>query len=118
MEQQCLDMFYGTTTTTVEEYRYSVTPTADEKNYIVCRYREGEGVLPITDFSAEPLMVIFTPAQVDTSAFPIATVKDKVKVDYLVVPTCTVELLLGTQTLRKGEVSIPQYGEIVTLAIR
>ena len=118
MEQQCLDMFYGTTTTTVEEYRYSVTPTADEKNYIVCRYREGEGVLPITDFSAEPLMVIFTPAQVDTSAFPIATVKDKVKVDYLVVPTCTVELLLGTQTLCKGEVSIPQYGEIVTLAIR
>ena len=111
MEQQCLDMFYGTTTTTVEEYRYSVTPTADEKNYIVCRYR-------ITDFSAEPLMVIFTPAQVDTSAFPIATVKDKVKVDYLVVPTCTVELLLGTQTLCKGEVSIPQYGEIVTLAIR
>ena len=111
-------MFYGTTTTTVEEYRYSVTPTAEEKNYIVCRYREGEGILPISDLSAEPLMLIFTPAQVDTSALPIATVKDKVKSDYLVVPTCAVELLLGTQTLCKGEVSIPQYGVTVTLAVK
>ena len=118
IEQQCLDMFYGTTTTTVEEYRYSVTPTAEEKNYIVCRYREGEGILPISDLSAEPLMLIFTPAQVDTSALPIATVKDKVKSDYLVVPTCAVELLLGTQTLCKGEVSIPQYGVTVTLAVK
>ena len=118
IEQQCLDMFYGTTTTTVEEYRYSVTPTAEEKNYIVCRYREGEGILPISDLSAEPLMLIFTPTQVDTSALPIATVKDKVKSDYLVVPTCAVELLLVTQTLCKGEVSIPQYGVTVTLAVK
>lgn len=118
MEQQCLDMFYGTTTTTTEEYRYTVTPTADEKNYVVCRYRDGEGILPISDLSAAPLMLLFTPAEVDTSALPLATTKDKVKSDYVVVPTCAVELLLGTQTLCKGEATLPQYGTTVTLAVK
>ncbi|MBP3424175.1 MAG: DUF4831 family protein [Alistipes sp.] len=118
MEQQCLDMFYGTTTTTVEEYRYTITPTAEEKNYVVCRYRDEEGILPVSELSAEPLMLVFTPAQVDTSKLPLATVKDKVVREYIVVPTCSVELLLGTQTLCKGEVSIPQYGTSVSLSVK
>ena len=118
MEQQCLDMFYGTTTTTVEEYRYTITPTAEEKNYLVCRYRDEEGILPVSELSAEPLMLVFTPAQVDTSKLPLATVKDKVVREYIVVPTCSVELLLGTQTLCKGEVSIPQYGTSVSLSVK
>lgn len=118
MEQQCLDLFYGTTTTTVEEYRYQVTPTAGEKNYIVCRYRDGEGVLAPSDLSGEPLMLIFTPIEVDQSGLPLATEKDKVKREYLVSPNCTMELVLGTKSMDKGEIVVPQYGKSVTLAIR
>lgn len=118
MEQQCLELFYGTTTTTVEEFRYTVTPTSDEKNYIVCRYREGEGIVPVSDLSGNPLMLIYTPAAVDTSSLPIAVDKDKVKREYLISPLCSLELVLGTETLAKGEQTVYQFGEKVVLAIR
>lgn len=118
MEKQCLDMFYGTTVVEVEEYRFNVTPTAEETNYLVSRYREGEGMRPVADLSATPIMVVFTPAEANVENLPIATVKDKVKSDYLLVPSCSVELLLGTESLCKAETTIPQYGKVVTLAVK
>ena len=118
MEKQCLDMFYGTTKVEVEEYRFAVTPTADETNYIVGRYREGEGIRPTADLSASPIMVVFTPAELVTDNLPIAAVKDKIKTDYLFVPSCSVELLLGTESLCKAETTIPQYGKVVTLSVK
>ena len=45
IEKQILDMFYGTTTTAIQEYRYTITPTAEQTSYTVCRYREDEGVV-------------------------------------------------------------------------
>ena len=98
-EKQCLDMFYGTNVRSVEQYRYTITPTASEKNYIVCRYREGVGILPLSDFSGDPIMVIITPTDGDTSSLPFATEKDKVRTEFLVAATCDIELLCGTDSL-------------------
>ena len=118
VEKQCLDLFYGTTVTTVEEHRFVITPVADEYKYLVCRYREGEGVLPVSDLSGEPLMLIFTPKAVDKSNLPFANEKDKVRREYTIFPLCSMELVLGTQTYDKGEIVVPQYSEKVVLGIR
>ena len=117
MEQQCLDMFYGTTTTTIERKVFHLTPNASEKNYILARYRDGVGFLPIDELSGEPIMVCFTPQSVDTSAMPLATEKDKNKGQFIVPAACKVELLLGTQTLDELSMPIYQYGQRVVLAL-
>ena len=117
-EQQCLTMFYGTTTTSIEEYRYTVTPTAADKNYIVARYRDGVGVVPTSDLSGDPIMVRFTPAKVDTSSLPIVGPKDKANKAEVIVPAeCGVDLLCGTVTLDSAQMIIYQYGERVTVVL-
>lgn len=118
MEQQCLDMFYGTTVTTVTEHRYTITPTADEKNYIVCRYRDGEGVLPVSNLSGDPVILTFNPAEVSVSSLPIAGEKDKVKQEFIIAADCGIELLLGTESLAEGRAMIYQYGKRVMLTIK
>ena len=116
-EQQCLDMFYGTTTTTVNEYRYTITPTADETNYLVCRYREGEGVLPLSNLSGDPLILSVTPDEISVAGLPVATPKDKVKKEFWITPSCTLTLLLGTETLDQCTTEIYQYGKSVMLSV-
>lgn len=117
MERQCLDMFYGTTTTTVDTFNYTITPTAAEKNYIIARYREGVGIVPVADLSGDPIMLCFAPEAVDTTALPVATEKDKNKGQFAVPALCKIQLLLGTQTLATAEREIYQYGQSVTLAL-
>ena len=117
-EKQCLDMFYGTNVRSVEQYRYTITPTASEKNYIVCRYREGVGILPLSDFSGDPIMVIITPTDGDTSSLPFATEKDKVRTEFLVAATCDIELLCGTDSLATLQIEMFQYGKKVVLSVK
>ena len=116
-EQQCLTMFYGTTTSSTVEYRYTITPTAADTNYIVARYRDGVGVVPTSDLSGDPIMVRFTPAEVDTSALPIAGEKDKVKAQVIVPAECGVDMLCGTVTLTSAQMTVYQYGKRVTIAL-
>ena len=117
-EQQCLDMFYGTTTTAIQEYRYTITPTAEQTSYTVCRYREDEGVVDKADLSGTPVMIVITPAQVETEGLPVATEKDKVKRSYIISAQCKVELFVGTQTMDSLSIPMFQYGKTVVLAIK
>lgn len=118
MEQQCLTMFYGTTVTEVKESRFTIVPTSTEKNYIVCRYRENEGVLPLSDLSGEPVMVTFTPAKINLLSLPVATEKDKVTSEYLIAAECKVELFMGTASVATLELPVFQYGKKVVLAVK
>ena len=118
MEQQCLDMFYGKSQTKIETFRYTVTPTADQTNYILARYREGVGVVTVDELSGMPIMAVVTPKAVDTSALPIATEKDKVKSKFAVAAQCNVELLCGTDTMDTLDMEMFQYGTQVVLAVK
>ena len=118
IEKQILDMFYGTTTTAIQEYRYTITPTAEQTSYTVCRYREDEGVVDKADLSGTPVMVVITPAQVDTEGLPFATEKDKVKRSFTIAAQCKVELFVGTQTMDSLSIPMFQYGKTVVLAIK
>ena len=116
-EQQCLTMFYGTTTSSIVEYRYTITPTAADMNYIVARYRDGVGVVATSDLSGDPIMVRFTPAEVDASALPQPGPKDKLKAEVIVPAECGVDLLCGTQTLASSKMAVYQYGKRVTVVL-
>ncbi|MBQ5855268.1 MAG: DUF4831 family protein, partial [Alistipes sp.] len=118
IEKQILDMFYGTTTTAIQEYRYTITPTAEQTSYTVCRYREDVGVVDKADLSGTPVMVVITPAQVDTEGLPFATEKDKVKRSFTIAAQCKVELFVGTQTMDSLSIPMFQYGKTGVLAIK
>lgn len=117
MEQQCLALFYGTTKSIVEEYRYTVTPTAEEQNYILARYRNGVGMVSVGDLSGEPIALCFVAQDVDTSALPLATEKDKNKAQFAVPAQCKAELMVGTESLATAQMAVYQYGKHVTLAL-
>lgn len=118
MEQQCLSMFYGTTTVKMDEYRYTLTPATGEANHILCRYREGVGVVPISDLSGTPIMVVITAEQVDTSSLPIATDRDKSKAEFAIAAKCKVELLCGTDPLASLDMPMFQFGKRVVLVTK
>ena len=117
LEKEYLEMFYGSTVVDERTVRFLVVPSRGERNYILCRYRDGAGVLPLSDLSGEAVMLHIEPsAEPNTDGLPIADAKDKNKVEYVVANVAKCTLLCGTRELAEISLSIYQYGERVSLA--
>lgn len=117
LEKEYLEMFYGSTVIGERTERFFVVPSRGENNYILCRYRDGAGVLPLSDLSGEAVMLHIEPsAEPDTEGLPIADAKDKNKVEYVVANVAKCTLLCGTRELAEISLPIYQYGERVSLA--
>lgn len=117
LEKEYLEMFYGSTVVGERTERFFVVPSRGENNYILCRYRDGAGVLPLSDLSGEAVMLHIEPsAKPDTEGLPIADAKDKNKVEYVVANVAKCTLLCGTRELAEISLPIYQYGERVSLA--
>ncbi len=118
LEREYLEMFYGSTVVGERTERFFVVPSRGENNYILCRYRDGAGVLPLSDLSGEAVMLHIEPsAKPDTEGLPIADAKDKNKVEYVVANVAKCTLLCGTRELAEISLPIYQYGERVSLAV-
>lgn len=117
LEKEYLEMFYGSTVVDERTVRFLVVPSRGERNYILCRYRDGAGVLPLSDLSGEAVMLHIEPsAEPNTDGLPIADAKDKNKVEYVVANVAKCTLLCGTRELAEISLPIYQYGERVSLA--
>lgn len=117
LEKEYLEMFYGSTVVDERTVRFLVVPSRGERNYILCRYRDGAGVLPLSDLSGEAVMLHIEPsAEPNTDGLPIADAKDKNKVEYVVANVAKCTLLCGTRELAEISLPIYQYGEHVYLA--
>lgn len=117
MEQQCLELFYGTEQVKVVEHRFTVEPQAAESNYIICRYKKEGGIVPLSDLSGEPMIVCIYPSEVDMSLLTVAAENDKTAMEYVVPADCRVELLCGTRLVANGTMPIYQYGKKLRLII-
>lgn len=116
LEKEYLEMFYGSTVVDERTVRFLVVPSRGENNYILCRYRDGAGVLPLSDLSGEAVMLHIEPsAEPNTDGLPIADAKDKNKVEYVVANVAKCTLLCGTRELAEISLPIYQYGERVYL---
>lgn len=117
LEKEYLEMFYGSTVVDERTVRFLVVPSRGERNYILCRYRDGAGVLPLSDLSGEAVMLHIEPsAESNAEGLPIADAKDKNKVEYVVANVAKCTLLCGTRELAEISLPIYQYGERVSLA--
>lgn len=116
LEKEYLAMFYGTTVTTQHVERFTITPSRDKVDYLLCRYRAGEGIVSIADLAGEAVMLHIAPAEkIDLSGLPIADEKAKTKSEYIVANPSQCTLLCGTNELVKITLPLFQYGSRVHL---
>ena len=117
LEQEYLEMFYGSTVVEERTERYFVIPSRGENNYILCRYRDGAGVLPLSDLSGEVVMLHIEPsAEPNVEGLEIADAKDKNKIECVVANVAKCTLLCGTRELAEISLPIYQYGQRIYLA--
>lgn len=117
LEKEYLEMFYGSTSVKVRTERFFVVPSRGENNYILCRYRDGAGIVPLSDLSGEAVMLHIEPsAKTDVEGLAIADAKDKNRIECVVANVAECTLLCGTRELAKISLPIYQYGQRVYLA--
>lgn len=117
LEKEYLEMFYGSTVVEVRTERFFVVPSRGENNYILCRYRDGAGIVPLSDLSGEAVMLHIEPsAETDVDGLAIADAKDKNRIECVVANAAECTLLCGTRELAKISLPIYQYGQRVYIA--
>ena len=116
MEKECLDMFYGTKTTTEQVNTFNVVISPDRSEYIVCRFSDDAGVVAADDLSGKPIVI-----KVDTEPhkeyaellLPLGP-KDKVSAEYLIVPQSKCSLIVGAELKGVVEFASPLYAKTIT----
>lgn len=117
LEKEYLEMFYGSTVAAERTERFYIVPSRGENNYILCRYRDGAGILPLSDLSGEAVMLHIEPAaDVNTDGLAIVDAKEKNKAEYVVANVAECTLMCGTRELAKISLPIYQLGRKVYLA--
>jgi len=117
LEKEYIEMFYGSTVTGERTERFFIVPSGDEKNYILCRYRDGAGVLPLSDLSGEAVILHIEPsAETNVEGLELTDARDKNKMECVVANVAECTLLCGTRELAKISLPLYQYGERVYIA--
>ena len=116
MEKECLDMFYGTKTTTEQVNAFNVVISPDRSEYMVCRFSDDAGVVAADDLSGKPIFI-----KVETEPhkeyaellLPLGP-KDKVSAEYLIVPQSKCSLIVGAELKGVVEFASPLYAKTIT----
>ncbi len=115
LESELLSLFYGSESVEHSEHRFVVTPTADNRDYVLCRYRDDAGVVALSDLAGEAVMLHFEPSQPDVSYIPLADEKAKVRHTYAVPAACQTVLLCGVREIAAAELDIYQFGSQIEI---
>ncbi|MBQ0080410.1 MAG: DUF4831 family protein [Alistipes sp.] len=115
LEQEYLQMFYGTENISVESRLFRITPKSTEKDYMVCRFNLFGGIMPLDDLSSDAIMLHMEPSPVDRTPFRIATQKDKMKEEIVVSAKTECTLLLSDKQLSQANLDIFQFGEKIMI---
>ena len=120
MEKQCLDMFYGSKTTTEEIHTFNIAITPDKNEYMVCRFSDKAGVVEADDLSGKPIVLkVETAPHKEYSQLQPLGPKDKVSAEYLIVPQSKCSLVGEATLLDTLLFASPLYGKsVVALPIK
>uniref|UniRef100_UPI0040567A86 DUF4831 family protein n=1 Tax=Alistipes sp. TaxID=1872444 RepID=UPI0040567A86 len=113
-EQALLELFLGRHTTTTTTHRFELTPTADKRQYILCRFSEQDGLLAADDLSGEIVLLEIQPGE------PYAVEEAQPKVESVVCrvaapSTCIVQS--AGKELSREVLPIYAYGRTVRVAV-
>ena len=116
-ENAYLELFFGREVVSTTSERFTLMPSSDKFNYVLCRFSEKEGLVPATDLSGEIVMLQIEPSG-DTSLKYVteAGEKDKIKVDCRVADFATCIVSCGTEPLAKSVLPLFEYGRSFKVA--
>ncbi len=118
IENEYLEMFYGTTTVTNSCKKFMITPVEGTFDYPLCRYRNDAGIVGVGDLNGELVVLHIEPdTTADLSALPLPDKKSKHGVEHLVVTPSLCTLFSGTRALVGIELPLYQFGKRVKLDI-
>lgn len=118
LEKAYLAMFYGEESVDTRTERFSVVPVAGEKNYILCRYREGVGLVPVSDLSGEAVVLHVEPSgRTDLGGVVPAGEKERNRAEFVVADMSECSLLCGARELVSASMPILQFGTRVEVAV-
>jgi hypothetical protein len=116
-ENAYLELFFGREIVSTKSERFTLMPSGDKFNYVLCRFNEKEGLVPATDLSGEIVMLQIEPSG-DTSLKYVteAGEKDKIQVDCRVADFATCVVSCGTEPIAKRVLPLFEYGRSFKVA--
>lgn len=107
-EQSYIELFMGRVTVTKESYSFPVALEGENVRYVVCRFSEQQGVVDISDLSAEPILLQITPSKENKAEQPISV--DKTSRVFRVADRSSCELYCGSNLLTKSIIPLFEFG--------
>lgn len=113
LETDALEMFYGTSRTRTDKYSYIVEVKGDAKDYMVCRYRDDEGVVALDDLAGELVSLHIETEDKTPTSLVAPGPKDKYISEYIVVNRSVCTLCRGAETLDTVDMALLPYAKRV-----
>lgn len=114
IERECLDMFYGTKTVEDQLYTFNLELTPSQSEYMVCRFSDKEGVVGNDNLSGLPVVVkVESEQNKEYAQLQPVYPKDKMGVEYVIVPKTTCTLVAETTLLDTLNFVSPAFGQSV-----
>ncbi len=116
LEQSYLELFLGKRIVTSETRRYVVDPTADKKQYIVCRFSPADGLLPESDLSGDMVLLQIEPSG-DTATALEASAKETNVVTCRVADPSVCSVIFGGRVYARTTLPLFEFGRTVNVAL-
>ena len=116
-EQNYIKLFVGRTTTKTETYSFDYVPAANEKNAVIFRISDENGVVPASDLSGKPVMVEFEQVAGLLDKYKAEAVSDNPNagyegVYYRMPGMANISIIYELNKLASARATIAQFGTI------
>ncbi|WP_297098778.1 DUF4831 family protein [uncultured Draconibacterium sp.] len=114
-EQNYIKLFVGRTTYKTETYSFDYVPAANEKNAVIFRISDENGVVPASDLSGKPVMVEFEQAAGLLAKYQAEAVSDNPDagydgVYYRMPGVANIKVIYELNSLASARATIAQFG--------
>ena len=115
-EQLYLELFLGKHVVTTSTSRFVVYPDAGNRQYIVCRFSEGSGLLPENDLSGDIVLLQIEPTGASI-AVPETSPKESNAVSCRVAAPATCAMICGGREYSRSVLPLFEFGRTVKIAL-
>ena len=119
-EENYIKLFVGRTTYKTENYSFEYVPGAKDKNAVIFRISDENGVVPSTDLSGKPVMIEFEPEETLASQYTKNAGSDNPEagaseVYYRMPGVANMKITYDLNTLATAHAIIAQFGVVAPL---
>ena len=114
LENECLQMFYGSKTIEEKSYSFNVTITPDKRDYLVCRFSDRVGVVEVNNLAGKPIVVkVESEKGREYAKLSPVEIKDKNTAEYTVIPQVKCSLVSEAMLMDTLTFVSPLFAETV-----